>query len=136
MATRIIPEKITLPSDPAGWVEFYDPRDLTGRDHQKAMESVKDGESQVAMAMGVLYSLAEALVKSWHIPYTPKGSGYEAGQVPIPEHAPGVLASLRMDDYSAIIGIAAPVASLLNGGGGVNVDDADTPGSPTVPSGG
>lgn len=135
MATRIIPEKIVLPSDPAGWVEFYDPRDLTGRDHQKAMESIKDEDGRVAMAMGVLFSLAEVLIKSWHIPYTPKGSGYEAGQVPTPEQVPGVLASLRMDDYAAIIGVATPVAALLNGGT-VSVDDADTPGSPTVPSGG
>ncbi len=135
MADRIIPEEITLPSDNTGWVKFHDPMDLTGEDHQRAMKTVNRDDSDITQSMSVVYSIAEALIKAWHIPYSPKGSGYAAGTVPIPEARPGILAKLRMVDYSQILIVAAPVAKLLNGAADADVDDAGVPGSPTVPSG-
>jgi hypothetical protein len=137
MATRIVPERITLDDD--GWVEFHDPRDLTGEDHQRAMAGVAGdpddpASSRVSMAMDVVYGLAEAMVKAWHIPYVPKGTTYEPGDVPIPEKVPGVLRKLRMTDYAAVLAAVAPAARLLNPR--ASVDQAGTPGSPTVPSGG
>lgn len=136
MATRIIPEKINLPS--GGWVKFYDPEDLTGEDHRQIMSTVKGDpqNEQVAMAMDILRATAEALIEAWEIPYVPKGTSFAAGSIPVPENYPGILGKLRMPDYSAILGAITPVMRLLNGGGAVSVDDAAVPGSPTVPSGG
>jgi hypothetical protein len=139
MATRIIPERIILESDEDGWVEFHDPRDLTGEDHQRAMSHVigdpdEPNAPRVSMAMEVVYGLAEALISAWHIPYAPKGTNYPAGEVPTPEAAPGVLRKLRMPDYAVILAAVAPVARLLNTR--PSVDQAGVPGSPTVPSGG
>ncbi len=133
MATRIIPDRITLPS--GGWVEFHDPEDLTGADHRRIMGGI-DGDPttpRVGMAMDMVYTMAELLVKAWKIPYTPKGTTYLVDEVPIPEMKPGVLEQLRMPDYAAVIDAVAPVMALINGK--VSVDDAGVPGSPTKPAG-
>jgi hypothetical protein len=132
--TRIVPEHLDLPS--GGWVEFHDPEDLTGADHRRIMAAINGDPSnpRVAMAMDMVYTMAELMVRSWKIPYAPKGTAYFADDVPIPEVAPGVLEKLRMPDYAAIIAAVAPIMSLINGE--VSVDDAGKPGTPTRPAGG
>jgi len=134
MATRIIPERIDLPS--GGWVEFHDPEDLTGADHRRVMAGVNGDPSapRVGMAMDMVYTMAELMVKKWSIPYGPRGTEYFADDVPIPENAPGVLEKLRMPDYAVIIGAVTPIMALINGK--VSVDDAGKPGTPTRPAGG
>lgn len=134
MATRIVPERIDLPS--GGWVEFHDPEDLTGADHRRVMAAINGDPStpRVAMAMDMVYTMAELMIKAWKIPYTPKGTDYFVDEVPIPDAAPGVLEHLRMPDYGAIINAVQPVMALINGR--VSVDDAGKPGTPTRPAGG
>jgi hypothetical protein len=135
MPTKKIPESIVLPS--GGTVTFHNPEDLTGNDHRAIMSTIEGDPStpKVSMAMDMIYGAACALIESWDIPYTPKGTQWPAGKVPIPENDTTILGALRMPDYAAIIDAVTPVMEMFNAKT-PNVDDALVPGSPTVPSGG
>lgn len=137
-------EKVNLPS--GGWITFHDPEYLTGDDYRQVVGAVRanaadmNEQSQrgLAMTMDFVHGAMCMLIATWHIPYTPKDTDYPPGQVPIPAKDPAVLGRLKFQDYNRVMRVAGPLVQPLldamNADG--SPDQADVPGSPTVPAGG
>lgn len=129
-------ERLELPS--GGWVEFDDPDHLAGEDQRRLVSTLDDapetGAGYVA-ALDTAQGIACLLIQSWHIPYTPRGTDYPAGEVPVPSNDWPLLGKLRLSDYNAILTHIRPVARLLFPAA-PTPDQATVPGSPTVPTGG
>jgi hypothetical protein len=128
---RVFVRHIDLPS--GGSVDFRDPEDLIGDDHRRIIDTIRLEVSGVAQAMDTAYGAACMLIEKWDIPYTPRGTAYEAHQVPVPETDFALLGRLRWRDYHAVLEACAPAVRVMFPAR-PTPDDATTPGSPTVPA--
>ena len=125
---------LNLPS--GGSVEFHDPEDMTGEDHRRIVDTVRDDAGSISQAMDTAYATACLLVQTWDIPYTPKGTAYDPHQVPTPaEGGFDLLGKLRLRDYHAIISGIGPAVRMLFPKDS-SPDQAATPGTPTGPANG
>jgi|SRR5215471_936252 len=121
----IIPLHLDLPS--GGSVDFRDPEDLTGDDHRRVVGAIRNiSGSEVSMAMDAVYGTACMLIEAWAIPYLP--------DAPPPRDDFGALGKLKIRDYNAVITAVTPAVEMLFPN--ESPDDANKPGSPTLPAGG
>ena len=140
-ARKETPHSVVLPlATEDAWLVFHDPEDLTGDDYKAVVDKITGTADQLEnRVLGVGVSFTEGmtcvLIKDWHIPYTPKGTNYQPGQVPLPAADPFVFGKLRIKDYRTALDLAAPLVRHLTPRD-ATPDDAGVPGSPTSPVGG
>lgn len=154
MAERLVPQHLDLPT-PGAWVEFADPEDMDGEDHQRVVESMrglnKVGQAMasgnatledalsdinmVAFAMDAVYGTACMLIEKWNIPYTSKRADYQPDNWPLPSQDFAALRRLKLRDYNAIINAVQDVSEMLFGSE-PDLSQSAVPGSPTGPASG
>lgn len=114
---------VALPS--GGHVVFRDPAQLRAKDKKYVIRSITDEGGRWSRTVDATEGTVCMLVEKWTIPYLPAA--------PLPRDMPEILGELTIPDYDKLIEAATPAVGLLFPSD--SADDADKPGSPTVPAG-